>query len=279
MCLPTFLVVGVNKAGTTSLWHYLSQHPQIHMSEVKETNFFVSEVATPSKVAVDQLDDYKELFSDGKEKQERGEISPAYLTFHETAIPNISEVVPDCNIIIVLRNPIERVHSGYYHKVRDGNEHRSFSEAIDDYKDKGFDADGIRHYVDHFGEDQVKILFFDDLKNDLESFLFDIYDFLDVENVLPEDLTIANKSGDVKSPLLRNFLRSGSFFARAVKFPFRIIPDQWRYGIKQQLMQLNMNEKEKMEEPEKAFLTDYYRDEIAELETLTGRDLESWLDI
>ena len=110
-----FFIVGAPKAGTTSLYHYLNQHPAIEMSRIKEPNFFSSKSLKESgtyyrSIIVDNQEDYHSLFNLGNEGVLFGDASVSYLFYNDVAnkIKNYNHLA---KIIIVLRNPIERAFS------------------------------------------------------------------------------------------------------------------------------------------------------------------------
>src|SRR5882672_9220913 len=116
MKLPNFFIVGAPKAGTTSLYYYLSHHPEVFMSPVKEPNFFsydetVKQNLYHKEKGVGKFEEYRQLFasSNGHHKA-IGEASVSYL-FYPSVPQRIHELVPKAKIIISLRNPVERAYS------------------------------------------------------------------------------------------------------------------------------------------------------------------------
>jgi hypothetical protein len=130
--LPDFLIIGTQRGGTTSLYHYLQAHPGIHLANTKDTHFF-------DKKYSNGLTWYRAHFPTVWEKtyaqqvQKRsfvtGEASPSYL-FHPPAPQRIAQVIPSVKLIVLLRNPVDRAYSQYYHAIELGHETRSFEEAI-----------------------------------------------------------------------------------------------------------------------------------------------------
>ena len=96
MKLPTFLIVGVQKAGTTSIYNYLQEHPQVYMSPIKETNFLERDweklVAENSNIKnrISSFDDYCKLFSGVGDEIAIGEASPNYIFHYESSAPRIT---------------------------------------------------------------------------------------------------------------------------------------------------------------------------------------------
>jgi hypothetical protein len=127
--LPNLIVIGAMKAGTTSLHHYLSLHPEIAMSGEKELNFFIAERNWSKGPAW-----YCSHFPLERVKGTvvRGESSPLY-TAHPTfaGVPErMRQVVPDARLIYVVRDPVERMISHYVHAYAARTEHREIEEAL-----------------------------------------------------------------------------------------------------------------------------------------------------
>jgi hypothetical protein len=155
---PNFFIVGAPKAGTTSLYHYLDQHPDIYMSPMKEPCFFSSETRSENFEAsrrtfaieleestseylrgsmdtkvfggiVREWPDYLRLFSKSTTQRALGEASVNYL-WSKTAPGNIASRIPQARIIIVLRSPAERAFSQYLHCVSGGVVAQPFREYV-----------------------------------------------------------------------------------------------------------------------------------------------------
>lgn len=146
MTLPNFLIFGVQKAGTTSIYSYLLQHPQVYMSPIKEPGFMGCEASGLTAAEVDQivpqftpggrkrilrLEDYEALFDQVQDEIAIGEISPNYLFCYRKSAADIQKYVPQAKLIAVLRNPIERAYSDYLMNVRQvvGNR-KSLAEQV-----------------------------------------------------------------------------------------------------------------------------------------------------
>jgi hypothetical protein len=126
--LPTFLVIGAMKAGTTSLYHYLRDHPHVFMPETKEVNFF-----NPLRNWRRGVSWYEEQFADAPpEATALGEASTSYTKFPWVqGVPErIVSVLGDVRLIYVVRHPIERMRSQYLHQVATGQEWRPIEEAF-----------------------------------------------------------------------------------------------------------------------------------------------------
>jgi hypothetical protein len=131
--LPNLIIIGAQKCGTTSLHHYLSLHPQVRMSQMKELNFFCAE-GIKRRNWHRGVEWYKSNFTGRATIY--GESSPNY-TSHPF-IPGVPErmysVVPEAKLIYLVRDPIERMISGYLNRYADRREDRSLAEALADFE-------------------------------------------------------------------------------------------------------------------------------------------------
>ena len=131
MCLPNFIIIGAEKAGTTALWQFLRQHPQVYMSAVKEPQFFGYEGREVSfqgpgpvvkeALPICDLEEYKSLFKGTESYKAVGEASPSYL-YNSQAPERIRHYVPQAKLIAILRNPVDRAYSRFLHLVREDRE-------------------------------------------------------------------------------------------------------------------------------------------------------------
>ena len=112
--LPDLLVLGTQKGGTSSLRRLLLDHPQLFMAATKEVHFF-------SKNWDRSIDWYARHFSNAPEGVYCGESTPFYL-FHQEAPQRIHNLIPQVKLIVLLRDPVERALSQYFHSVRLGLE-------------------------------------------------------------------------------------------------------------------------------------------------------------
>jgi len=231
---PDFFIVGAAKAGTTSLFHYLSQHPQIFIPQNKEPNYFAH--SNPRKewehLYKEKKDTktYLSLFSKATEKQMKGEGSTAYL-WDKTAPVLIKKKIPHSKIIILLREPIERAYSNYLMDVRDGIQSLPFYEAlIKDaassekevygrsrlYIEMGCYAAQVKRYLDIFGCENVLILFFDNLKSHPEQVVKDSLIFLGISSLgVNLDFKVHNSFAVPRNKIASRFLKSPSVYTIA----------------------------------------------------------------
>lgn len=214
--IPNFLIISGGRSGTTSLYHYLSEHPEIYMSPNKEPYFltgldFNSFINTPGfflkKLWVKDLKTYKQLFDKVSNEKLIGEASVSYLYYYKETIPNIKKYLGDPKIIIIIRNPAERAFSHYLHNIQNDLEKLKFEDAIVEekerilknwwwgfhYKNAGYYLKPIIAYKENFT--RVRIFFFDDFKNNFFSVFREMLLFLEVDvDFKPSNLKIYNAS-------------------------------------------------------------------------------------
>jgi len=299
--LPDFLVVGAAKAGTTSLYHCLLQHPQIYVSgDIKETCYWVRDKEIMGngrgyfeKDFVTERKRYERLFAkaDSRIHKAIGEVCNAYLYYYENTIPNILENLGDIKIIIILRNPGDRAYSGYLHLMRDGAVNETFTECMEreDFRIKdnwwwgfhivniGFYYGAVKAYLDNFS--QVKIMLYDEFVNNPPEFIQSIYNFLEVDSsFVPDTNTRYNVTGVHKNKFARWFITDQGIAKRIsrsiVKF---ILPACIWSKISGRVRDYLLSRPE-IKEEEKNRLKLVYKDEIYKLAGLINKDLLFWLE-
>lgn len=314
MKFPNFFVVGAGKCGTTTLYHFLNQHPDVYMSPIKEPNHFCTDfkpeefseenkaierskniniekyVNGPMDVSrfgyfVTNPVHYKLLFKNVKNEKAIGEISNAYL-FSEVAAQNIKNEVPDAKIIIILRNPVERLISHYKANIRDGRAILPFMEEINNdynkprkgwkisagYYEQGLYYNQVERYIRTFGKDKVKIFWFEELIKDPAKVAHDLFSFLDVDpNVKIDTEEKQNVSWEPKSKKLVYFLSKSG-----IKRPLlRLFPASMRKNVKGVFF--NKNNSIVVSAEEKNKVLEFYKEDILKLQSIVDKDLSQWL--
>ena len=176
---PDFLIIGAMKCGTTSLYHYLSHHPDIFMPKEKELDYFVEDIRFSKG-----KEWYSSQFKEGYKLN--GEASPNYSKAHLfKGVPKkIHQLIPDVKLIYLFRNPVERVYSHYIHNYSIGRETQSLSEALtadSNYVKTSKYFFQIQEYLKHFDRSQILILNSDELRADKKNILQQVCAFLGVE--------------------------------------------------------------------------------------------------
>ena len=297
MKYPNFLIIGVQKAGTTSIYNYLRQHPQVYMSPIKETNFLEKDWEKVGREqnlynsnGIDTWEKYCQLFADAKDEIALGEASPNYLFHYKSSLERILKYVPEAKLIAILRNPIERAYSDYLMHIRDEiGKQLSLKSEIElrprssFLLRKGFYHTQLKYYFEHFDKSQIKIYLYDDLKTNPVKLMQDLYSFIGVDNSFFPDMSQKVQTAQIpKSRLVNRLLKKQnpvrSFAAKTLKL---FLPESRRQKLRSQLIKLNSDGKEKVElsQEERKMLRNLYNEEIMSLQDLIDRDLSSWLRI
>ena len=300
MILPNFLIIGAAKSGTTAIYHFLKQHPDIYMSPVKETNFFALEGSKLNfngpgdrdnicAFSITQIEDYVKLFEGAEGKRAIGEASPMYL-FDKSSADRIKSHIPNVRIIAILRHPVERAFSQYLMFVRDAREPytRDFRRALLEedkrkqlnwewawqYKQVGFYAEQLKRYLSLFDISQIRIYLYEDLLSNPVKLLQDIFEFVGVNSELIPDIKARhNESVLTRNTALEAFLSNPSITSKILKpiLPKRVRKTLVSIGKKINVTRPKLNPKIRSE------LIAIYREDILELQNLIGRDLSAWL--
>jgi hypothetical protein len=299
--LPNFLIVGAARSGTTSLYHYLGQHPDIFFSETKEPCFLAYARGMYNgeihRHAVTDLDNYLKLFEPGASSKWRGEASAIYLHLHNEVISNIQYYIPDHNdlrIIMILRNPIERAFSQYMRNVRNIRENLSFEEAIEkeaERKSKGFNSDylyiergfyyeQVKTYLDKFKH--VKVILYDDFSKDSLQVIDSVLEFLQLKRNFEIDNTVNyDKSGEPKFRSLIKFRRGLINRNNPVKSIAKtFVPKPIRKKVAEQFTNFVYDvslEKKSISKDTYLELLNIYKNDVKNLGALIDRDLSGWL--
>lgn len=299
MKMPNFLIIGASKAGTTSLYSYLRQHPEIYMSPIKEPRFFAFE---NDKLAfngphdkrfkseiITNIEDYRALFKAVNYEKAIGEVSPVYL-YSAKAPHRIKHYIPGSKIIAVLRNPAERAYSSFLAEVRDGREPlNDFYKAIEDedtrirnnwsyvwhYTTRGFYHAQLTHYFNIFDRDQIRVYLYEEWKADNSSILRSIFRFLHVDETFKPDISINyNASLVPRVKFIDKIIENAS---RPTSILKKILPSRLYRETIDNIRGKNLA-KPKLSSDIRKKLILVYREDILKLQDLIERDLSAWLE-
>lgn len=297
--LPNFFIVGAARSGTTSLDRYLSQHPEIYLSPKKETHFFAADhfplCLGPgdnrlTRLLIRDEDQYTRLFASTSGAKAIGESSVFYLYFPTTA-ERIAQTIPDAKILILLREPVARTYSAYTFTLRDGRENLTLEEALRQeeerkrqgwepiwwYKELSLYYKQVKHYLEVFGTQQVKVLLYDELFANPEQKLREVFAFLGVrEDVVIDTSVRYNVSGFPKSrrfyTLLDNLIYNPNALERCIK---SLVPSDIRAAWANRIIGKSVGYVS-MEPQIQAQLQAYFAEDVGKLEDLLQRALPCW---
>lgn len=304
--IPDFFLVGAPKCGTTSMNDHLRQHPEIFMPPGKEFHHFGSDLKKNPKYR--STDEYLSLFADVKDEKRVGEASVLSL-YSRVAAKEIKNFNPDSRILIMLRNPVDMLFSYhahlYYSHIEDivdfraalekeasrrqpfqygddGYECKSYENTLDlrVYRDVVKYSEQVKRYFDAFGRENVRVIIFDDFKNDTPGVYRKTLEFLDVDTDFRPNFRVLNPN--------RAFFGGGSH--RVVWRPPRLLRSvarrmlsreqrDWLTGLVFHRLMSKFAPRatrDSMDPELKAELRKQFVPEIEKLSALLGRDLSHW---
>lgn len=295
MTLPNFILIGAPKCGTTSVYHYLQQHPDVYMSPMKEPQYFTfvsgnaptggfrSKLYKPQP-AVTELKAYEALFAAAGNARAIGEASVSYL-YSQDAPHEMHALIPDVRLIAILRNPAERAFSNFLQARRHGREPLETFEAalaaedervragwgyIWHYFRKGLYAEQLGRYRAEFAPEQMLVMLYDDLVRDPRAFMRRLHGFVGVRDDFEPDLTVSsNVSGMPKGRITAAVLPPAMALGR---YWLPLVPDATKQWMRQRLLA----KKPQMPPETRQVLIARYEDDMRALEQMLDRDLSHW---
>ena len=313
MCkIPNFFIVGAPKAGTTSLYHYLGQHPQVYVSPLKEPNFFAAEVREENcepwlrrRIArdnrslrkflsgpmtekrfggiIDTWEDYVRLFAHASHESAVGEASVCYL-WSPTAPERIAGRIPDAKILIMLRDPAERAFSQYLQAFGSGEVRWSFREHIQRNRHHRSRQFCLYYPFLEFG------LYSEQVERYMTRFGRNVWvgfheDFKEQpREMLRSIFQFLGVNTEFAPDVTRHHMEAQVAAwpaARCLKrvgawrVAARVMPSSLRPLIRRAL--IRKAETNRMDPADRRFLIDFYRDDVGRLANLLGRDVDRWL--
>jgi hypothetical protein len=301
---PNFFISGAPRCGTTALYTYLSEHPNIFMSEVKELNYFASDFPNVQKISFKSPNDYLKLFARADDRHLAvGEASPFYL-FSKVAFENMHSFDPQARIILSLRNPVDFIQS--YHQLnlsllredepdlarawdlqdlrREGQRlPKSTREpALLMYGEIGKFSKYIQRLFTIFPREQVKVILLEDLATDTWATYEDILRFMNVPSDGRTDFQQINANFENRSrflaklfhppqPVYQLFMRFISLFGVGLMKNVSVVYNRI------ERLNTTRSTRSKMDPELRARLCEHFRPDIENLAGIIERDLNAWL--
>ncbi len=272
-----FVVIGAHKSGTTALFQYLRQHPQIFLPPEKEIAFFSNE-----DWFVKGWDPFaRQFFSQAQPDQLIGTVTPQYMAYPQVP-ERLFDLMPEIKLIALLRNPIDRAQSHYRMAVRTGHEQRSFEQAVAqclkvsasaDYLSLGEYGRILEPYARTFGRDKLLVAFTEQLECQPEVLFWDLCGFLGIESTfVPPNLGQRYHAGGTRQrwPWLLPALKA----MRPVWILWQKIPEQHKGDLRLWYhTQVNVAAEPAPElcSEMRRKLADHFRDDVKKLESLISQ--------
>jgi hypothetical protein len=291
---PDFFIVGAPKCGTTALYEYLRQHPQIYMPFHKEPLFFGCDLTV--RYGRIRLADYLDLFAPARADQRAGEASSWYL-YSESA-PREIEQFTSAHIIILLRNPVDMMCAQHSQLIFNRQEDIvDFEQAMAAeperrqgrrippgpvrvenffYRAAANFADQVERYLTVFGRDRVHVIIYDDLCTDAPGVYRRVLEFLGVDPTFTAKFALTNANKQVRWTLIQDLVYRPPLPLR------RLIPRLRRYRVvhrfRSSITALNSHEtpRPSLNPTLRKRLSTELAGDVERLGMLIGRDLSNW---
>jgi hypothetical protein len=289
---PNFFIVGAPRCGTTAMYEYLRQHPDVFMPYRKEPVYFGSDLVKRN-APLDEAG-YLDLFRPGAGRRRLGEATVWYL-YSQTAPAEIKAFCEDPRIIIMLRNPVDMMYSLHSQLLFSSNENLGdFGDALDaeadrrrglrmpprarrpeglQYRACGRYAVHVQRYLDEFGPGAVHIIVYDDFSGDPRDSYRTTLEFLGVDPEFEPDFSIVNRSKEARSRWLQQLTYAPYFMRASARLPKPV-----NHAIRRTLKRINFKEQPRsvLDPALRARLTTELADDVRQLEKIVHRDLSAW---
>jgi Sulfotransferase domain len=297
---PNFFIIGAPKCGTTALFQYLSEHPNVFACEPKEPHYFATDI--PGMCTINTEKAYFDLFKDATEQHLAiGDASVFYMYSRE-AVLNIKRLDPNAKLIVMLRHPVELVHSMHSQVVYSRDEHemdfekaweliplRKRGEALSkftrDAKTLMYDeiaklGEQLGRVLNTFPKEQVMVIFFEDFKKDTAGVYRKTLEFLGLP-FHTANLEPVNQNKKQRLQWLADFTeRPPQILVNPYLQLKKVLGLEGKViGLKDPLQKVNVVEmkRETLSPAMQQKIIDTYRADIQKLSKLTGRNLDHWL--
>jgi hypothetical protein len=292
--IPDFFIVGAPKCGTTAMYEYLRQHPDVFMPFHKEPLFFGSDLTRRYGEMSER--DYLRLFAPAGPDQRVGEASAWYL-YSTRAAAEIAAASPQARIVAMFRDPVDVMYAQHSQLLFSEQEDiPDFADALDAEEDRAAGrrlppgpirpenllyrrmvrfGEQLTRYLDVFGTERVHVIVHDDLRSDLGGEYRRLLEFLDVDTAFVADFTPANENKRVRNRRLQRLIWDPPLLRPLIP-AIRRFPAA--HSVRARLLALNSRRAARppMDPVLRARLQAELRPEVERLGRLIGRDLSAW---
>ena len=282
------MIVGAQKAGTTSLKNYLIEHPGVCGNERSEITYFISD----EEYALGYDEIHARYYKDPRKDHAVLLGKSVGIMYLPEAARRLREHNPNVHIVVVLRNPVDRSYSGYWYARGKGWEDierfedafwadsSRFKELVKQrncaYLHRSLYDLHLKMLFETFGRDRVHVFLFEDLRSDPVGLCQQIYHSIGVDSQFtPQAKRRYNKASRPASMSLAHLIGSDSPIRRILK---SVLPEKTRHAIKGRLRKVLEREfvPPVMATETRRQLVDYFKEHNARLAEMIGRDLQSW---
>lgn len=294
MKMPNVFIVGAPKCGTTSLFHYLSQHSDVHLPPRKEPHYLAQDLRWNHGWGIESEKNYEALYD--KSKKINIDASTWYL-YSDSARKTISEDYPDSKVIICLRHPVNFMESMWWHmrsrgrdtsvnlmkalekemEIRNGLSFKPapFRKSVL-YREVACFSLYVNKYIEELGHSRIKIVLLEDLSKNLETVLSDLSIFLGIPWQPPRDSSVKNMAAPAEHLWFRILANKYKQFG---DFIYSKRLEKVRFRVKKICEFANPNseiERVRLTDEDWNRLREEMKHEISQLSVVINRDLSHW---
>ena len=289
---PNFFLIGAPKAGTSSLFHYVCQHPKVYGSRVKETHFLCDD----DKYARGKKWYLNKYFDGAAGYPARGEATPHYLLLPDKVAPRLHEIAgnQEIRLIAIFRDPVDRAWSQYLfrrsHMADEGKEFVSlFRNEVEQWDETpksgnyyfypGLYGFQVEHWLKYFTRGSFLFLKLSDLSYQPHNTVRRVFEFLDISSDFEVDTDRQkNVTGKPRFRSLRKMLRS----IPKLRPIFRaLVPLHLQHAVQRRINQFFVapydQRKPQLDDAAASKVRRFYRDDLARFEELTGLNVSEWI--
>lgn len=300
---PNMIIIGAPKTGTTSLHYYLSQHPDIYMSEDKEPHYFCNDLHEENDkffkfnkyFRYREESKYLSIFKGAKEEKVIGEASTTYI-YSKLAAKNIHAFDPSMKIIAIIRDPLDLAYSWYnYLKFLTHETAETFEEALSLEEERKKDyskipdcvlyptsifysavvnfKDNLERFTSLFPAHQCKFILYDDLKENVDAVFGEVLEFLEVDSTFTADYSMKNVSGGARFKGVKEKVDNLSFAFRQKFYQYRNTPILKKAKDAYNTVFVKEGEKTYLSQEERKEAQKWFKNQVKDSGDLLGIDL------
>lgn len=296
--LPNFVIAGFPKCGSTSLYYYLNEHPDIFLPKQKELHYFTYDIISSTlegpgdtrvnKFHVSNFNDYKKKYSEVRNEKAIGDASPSYINYPSCISEIKGKLGNDVKVIILLRDPVKRTYSNYLHLIREHRETLDFFSALKEeqnrkskkysdfwyYTFNSFYYEKIKAFKAEFKN--VLIITTEEMNKETSKVIKGTYEFLGVdESFMPENLDRRyNPGGVFKENVITKFFFKQSKLRTIIKSLIPITP--WMKHLKHKMINKYQEPAPTIDEKAEDYLIDLFKEDVIKLKEQYGIKTEFW---
>jgi tetratricopeptide (TPR) repeat protein len=283
------MICGAQKSGTSSLLQYILNHPKVIKQSLNELPFIIDD----DIYSLGFSHSFKNYFHEPKLGETIIVAKNVGVMHSPKAIKRLYDHNPNCKIVLLLRNPIDRAYSNYYYAVRKGEETiQNFEKALEAesarlienefkwrhcaYLDRGNYFKQIEEFLKYFSKEQLLIYTFESFKNDPKTIITELFEKLNIDpNINIEVEKKHNEKAAVKSKFLARALRNKSIIKKIIR---NITSPQFRKKLKGNVIKMNETsfEQPKMNPETRFKLIQYFEPLNKKLSQLINVDFDYW---